>query len=65
MYSACRRRGKGGGLLEGDGDGDCDCEEGCRDTDEGSEARIRISRTKQSLPPLYDNESSSGLLSVY
>lgn len=52
---------------EEDGGGCCEggafvvVEEDCRHEDDGSDARIRMSRTRQSLPPLYDSESWSGL----
>lgn len=50
MYSACRRDGKGV-VVQEDSGGTFLVEE-CRLGVDGSEARIRISRTRQSLPPL-------------
>lgn len=58
MYIAWRRTGNEGVLHEDSGGGGV---EGGGGKWSGSEARIRISSTRQSFPPLYESASSSGL----
>ncbi len=58
MYMAFR------GCIEGGepfSEGCADCFGGMWEVAAGRQARMRMSRTRQSLPPLYDRESSSGL----